>query len=506
MNEDYDGFFSAIVRALGDEAVNLSPETRLRYGENTMPRGTRDVLGVVFPRSTDDVLAVVRAANQHRVPIYPMSAGNNVGLGSRSPVQDGQVVIDLGWHMSRIIEVNEDLGYAVIEPGVSFQMLHDELVRLGDRLMISATSGPPLGSVLGNALDKGAGYGPHFDHFGSLCGLEVVLGNGEVLRTGEGSLRDEKRVNWHVSKYSFGPIMDGLFAQSNFGIVTRAAVWLLPRPPAIESFHFVFPADEDLGAIVELIRPLKLSNFVPTLFRVCNDVYAIGTETSNPEYAESGGKRSLSVAARRQLQSDYGLGAWQVSGALYGASTAALAPSIERLKAHFAQRTTARYISHAEARDIAPLSIAIDSMSGRPTAAELGLLKWRPGGGNTWLSAGTPMSGERAVELDRLGRGIYEELGLDYTIMHVAGARFARSLHVLVFNRGDPDENRRADECYLRLAREFASRGVGVGRAPIDYHRDHMDMLAPSFSSATRAIKAALDPNGIIAPGRYGID
>ena len=199
MNEDYDGFFSAIVRELGDEAVNLSPETRLRYGENTMPRGTRDVLGVVFPRSTDDVLAVVRAANRHRVPIYPMSAGNNVGLGSRSPVQDGQVVVDLGWHMSHIIEVNEDLGYAVIEPGVSFQMLHDELVRLGDRLMISATSGPPLGSVLGNALDKGAGYGPHFDHFGSLCGLEVVLGNGEVLRTGEGSLRDEKRANWHVS-------------------------------------------------------------------------------------------------------------------------------------------------------------------------------------------------------------------------------------------------------------------------------------------------------------------
>ena len=78
---------------------------------------------------------------------------------------------------------------------------------------------------------------------------------------------------------------------------------------------------------------MKLSNFVPTLFRVCNDVYAIGTETSNPEYAQSGGKRSLSVGARRQLQRDYGLGAWQVSGALYGASVAALAPSIERLKA-----------------------------------------------------------------------------------------------------------------------------------------------------------------------------
>jgi 4-cresol dehydrogenase (hydroxylating) len=505
MEQDREDFFLEIARELGNEAVNLSPEARARYGENTTVRGMREVLGVVFPKSTAEVLAIVKAANRHRVPIYPISAGNNIGLGSRSPVQDGQVVIDLGWHMSRIIEVNEELGYAVVEPGVSFQKLHDELVRLGDRLMVSVTSGPPLGSVLGNALDKGAGYGPHFDHFGTLCGLEVVLGNGEILRTGEGSVRDEKRANWHVSKYSFGPILDGLFAQSNFGIVTRAAVWLLPRPPAIESFHFVFPADEDLGTIIDLVRPLKMSGFVPTLFRVCNDVYAFGTEATNPEYASTGGKQCLSVEARKALQREHGLGAWQVSGAFYGASAAALAPMIERVKSHFGQVKTARFISHAEAKNIAPLSIAIDSMSGRPTGAELGLLKWRPGGGNIWFSAGTPMSGKQALALDHLGRAIYQDLGLDYTILHVAGARFARSLHVLVFNRTDSDENNRADECYRRLAREFASRGIGVGRAPIDYHEEHMNMLIPSFKAAANAIKVALDPNGIIAPGRYGI-
>jgi 4-cresol dehydrogenase (hydroxylating) len=76
---------------------------------------------------------------------------------------------------------------------------------------------------------------------------------------------------------------------------------------------------------------------------------------------------------------------------------------------------------------------------------------------------------------------------------------------VLVFNRADPDENGRADRCYRRLAREFANRGIGVGRSPIDYQADHMDMLVSSFKTTTQAIKAALDPNGIIAPGRYGI-
>jgi 4-cresol dehydrogenase (hydroxylating) len=505
MTDSHERFFADITHELGGAAIDVSVEARQRYGENTTTRGTRDVLGVVFPKDTAEVVAVVAVANRHRVPLYPISAGNNIGLGSRAPVRDGQVVLDLGWHMSKIIDVNEELGYAIVEPGVTFQQLHDELVRRGDKLMISATSGPPMGSVLGNAIDKGAGYGPHFDHFGALCGMEVVLGNGEVLRTGEGSVRPENAINWHVSKYSFGPVLDGLFAQSNFGIVTRAAMWLLPRPPTIESFHFVFESDDDLGSVLDLIRPLKMSNYVPTLFRVCNDLYAVGTEESSPEYTQTGGRVALSATAHSALRAKHGLGAWQMSGAFYGPSRASLLPMIERVKAHFGRIKGARFVPHDEALGVAPLKIAIDSMSGRPGSAELGLLNWRPGGGNTWFTPGVPMSGPLALELDRRGRAIYAAHGLDYTIMHVAGARFARSLHVLVFNRNDENENHRADECYRSLAREYANRGIGVGRAPIDYHQEHIDMLMPSFKAVCTSIKTALDPNGILAPGRYGI-
>src|SRR5215472_19290912 len=97
----------------------------------------------------------------------------------------------------------------------------------GNKLMLDVTSGPPQGGMIGNALDKGAGYTPYFDHFGFSCGMD-----------------------------SFGPILDGLFTQSNFGIVTRMGVWLLPRPPAVQSFHFVFPDDDDLEEIIELARPM----------------------------------------------------------------------------------------------------------------------------------------------------------------------------------------------------------------------------------------------------------
>jgi 4-cresol dehydrogenase (hydroxylating) flavoprotein subunit len=506
MTTTFDTFFSAIVAAIGADVVNRSEETLRRYSENTMPGGDRRPAGVVYPASTADVQKIIRSANAHCVPLYPISTGNNIGLGSRSASRAGQVVVDLGYRMNRILEIDERLGFAVVEPGVSYQAMYDELVRRGNKLMLDVTSGPPQGGMLGNALDKGAGYTPYFDHFGFSCGMEVVLGNGEVMRTGDGSLNHDRLVNWHTSKYSFGPILDGLFTQSNFGIVTRMGVWLLPRPPAVQSFHFVFPDEDDLEEIIELARPMKLSNFVPSLFRVANDLYLCGSEGESPEYRVSSGKKSISDAGRRALQQKHGLGAWTLSGAFYGPSAAAIEPQIARVRDHFMKSGKARYIAHEDAARIPPLQVAINAFSGIPSLGELGLLKWRPGGGNIWFLPGTPMDGKIANEFQRLCRKIYEDHGLDYTVMNVCGARFARGLHVITFNREDPDERARADACYRTMSEEVAKRGVFVGRAPLDYHDMHFAQTMPGFQQACTAIKKALDPNDVIAPGRYGIN
>ena len=487
---NFESFFAEMLGELGSDGINRSSETIQRYGENTMPGGDRPPAGVVYPDTTAQVQSVVRAANRHRVPLYPISTGNNIGLGSRSASVAGQVVVDLGRRMNRVVEIDEKLAFAVVEPGVSYQMLYDELVRRGNRLMLDVTSGPPQGGMIGNALDKGAGYSPYFDHFGFSCGLEIVLGNGEVLRTGDGSLDAPTLVNWRTSKYSFGPILDGLFAQSNYGIVTRMGVWLLPRPPAIRSFHFAFPEDDDLDPIIELCRPLKLSNFVPTLFRVANDLYLCGSEGQSPEYAASNGKRAISDEGRRRLRERHGVGAWTVSGAFYGASAAALEPQLQRVRDLFGQSAKARYISHDEAGSIPPLQVAINAFSGIPSLGELGLLQWRPGGGNIWFLPGTPMDGRIANEFQRLCRKTYEEFGLDYTVMNVCGARFARGLHVITFNREDADERSRADACYRKMSEQVRARGVFVGRAPVDYHDFHMQQAMPAFRNACADIKS----------------
>src|SRR5262245_36027447 len=106
---DFQGFFRAIEEKLGGDALNRSEETLVRYSENTMPGGNRMPSAVVYPRTTEQVQTVVRLANEFKVPLYPVSTGNNIGLGSRSANDANQVVIDLGRYMNRILEVNERL-------------------------------------------------------------------------------------------------------------------------------------------------------------------------------------------------------------------------------------------------------------------------------------------------------------------------------------------------------------------------------------------------------------
>ncbi len=498
-----DKFVADVSSRLGQDAVNVSPDTLARYGENTSPGADVPPAAVLFPASSADVQTIVQSANAHNVPVYPISMGQNIGHGSRAPMAPDQVVIDLGRRMNRILEVNEELGYCVIEPGVSFQAMYDELRRRNSHLMISTTGGPPQGSLVGNALERGGGSGPYADHFGSLCGLEVVLGNGDLLRCGDGNLDSTSPLNWHLSKNGYGPGLDGLFAQSNYGIVTRASVWLGLRPPATETFIATFPDDGDLHRLIDLARGLKLSNFVPSRIRIINDLYLISAEEPDPEFRPGG--PALSEAGRKALQKKYGLGSWTVAGAFYGASRQALQPQLERVQSYFATMGKGRFIPADEVKQMSPLQRVLHGFAGVPSEDELRMLRWRPGGGLVWFLPSLPMIGSVVDEMHRITRATCERYGFEYLVTYSCGPRSHRGTHPIIFNRQDPDESRRADACYRDLTVEFAKRGMSVGRSPAQYQSLHQKQRVPTFQATCNAIKKALDPNGIIAPGRYGI-
>src|ERR1044071_2812224 len=107
--------------------------------------------------------------------------------------------------MNRVLEVNEELAYAVVEPGVRFFDLYDHLRAGGHKVWSSA---PDLGwgSVIGNALDHGIRYTVDGDRAARRCGLEVVLPDGSLLRTGVGAMSGNRA--WHAYPRGFGPTAD----------------------------------------------------------------------------------------------------------------------------------------------------------------------------------------------------------------------------------------------------------------------------------------------------------
>ncbi len=94
------------------------------------------------------------------------------------------------------------------------------------------------------------------EHFAAQCGMEVVLANGDLMRTGMGALPNSK--TWQQYKYGFGPYIDGIFSQSNFGVVTKMGVWLMPEPEAYLAGTVTVPKHDDLVPLVDIVARLKI--------------------------------------------------------------------------------------------------------------------------------------------------------------------------------------------------------------------------------------------------------
>ena len=99
--------------------------------------------------------------------------------------------------MNKIIEVNEEYAYAIVEPGVSFFDLYKYIQGHKIKLWMSC---PALGwgSIVGNCLDRGFGYTPTGEHSQQQCGMEVVLPDGTLVRTGMGALKSQS--TWPLYK------------------------------------------------------------------------------------------------------------------------------------------------------------------------------------------------------------------------------------------------------------------------------------------------------------------
>lgn len=464
---------------------------------------------VLYPGTPEDVQAIVAIANEFGLPLSPISTGQNNGYGGKSPRLKGAAVVDMGRRMNRILEVNEKFGYALVEPGVTYFDLANHLKATNSILMIDT---PDLGwgSIVGNTLERGVGYTPYGDHFMWQTGLEVVLPTGRIMRTGMGAVPGSN--TWQLFPYGFGPYPDGLFTQSNLGIVTKMGIGLMQRPPASMTYMITFDREEDLGAVMDIMLPLRINMFpIQNVPVVRNIILDAGVVSKRTEWQDDPGP--LTAESIEKMKAALNLGYWNFYGTLYGPEEM-IQMAWGIIQQAFGQIPGAKFFTHRDRtedngdRGAHVLQDRHKINNGIPSLDEMKLMDWLPNGAHCAFSPISAVDGADAMRQSAMVKARSDEYGKDYAAQFCIGLREMHHICLFLYDKSKQSDRKEALDLMRVLINEAAAEGYGEYRT----HNALMDDVMATFNwgdgallSFHEAIKDALDPNSIMAPGKSGI-
>ena len=501
----------SLAAAVDADALITSPDALEAFRDPFGDAGSGDHLAsaVVEPSCLDQVRDIVRIATEHSLTLWPFSQGRNNAYGGCAPRTSGTVLVSLR-RMNRILDVDERRATALVEPGVRFSDMYAYLRDRGHRLWSSA---PDLGwgSIVGNALEHGIGYTVHGEHASRICGLEVVLADGDVLRTGLGAMSASP--GWQVHPRGFGPTADGLFKQSNFGIVTKMGIWLMPEPESYLSGVIQVPRREDLAPLIDAVRPLFIHGIIQNHAGIGHPAFVAGVMDGAPSRREIyDGPGPVPEEAVLALTRSLGIGRWNMRFALYGTDPivrhrfAMVRDAVSHIEG--VQVTGEQYAGHEVHTAAQDQNSQVQA--GIPGMGLMRALDWYsgPGGGHYDFSLVAPLQGHHVQRIHAMLDRMMAGTGLDWDPAMIVGPRFLINIAQIYFPPGNEEITARAYRLYPQLIRE----GGALGYAPYRTHLDVMDVAAEQFDFGDHALlrfnerlKDALDPAGILAPGKQGI-
>jgi 4-cresol dehydrogenase (hydroxylating) len=337
-------------------------------------------------------------------------------------------------------------------------------------------------------------------------------------------------------KWGIGPYLDGLFAQGNFAIVTQATIALARRPQRTEAFLFGIDdagVEKAIPAVQQVLRSLE---GVTGSIKLINARGVLATTVPYPRH-RVGDKGILPPEAVAQLAHDNGIMAWTGFGSLYGEANVVkaarrvirkiLKPIVRRLV--FVSPGTVmrlnRWLARIPgvrqgrmARRVRTLDASLKLIAGIPSEVALPLAYWksttsiprdgaldpaRDGCGLIWYPPLVPMKPARVRRFLEMTAGICASYGIEPLITLTSMSdRCFDSTVPLLFDRRDSDQAARAQSCY----RELFESGRREGFLPYRMSVHAMDSITrpnTPFWDMVATIKSAIDPTGIIAPGRY---
>lgn len=517
---------------LGSDRVLPADDARRHYEDDTSGQG-RVLSAALLLKDRAEVAAVVEIARRHKIPLYPISTGKNWGYGGASPVRDGCVLLDLSG-MNRIVEMDQELGLVTLEPGVTQGQLREYLDRHAPGFMVPTTGAGPNCSVVGNALERGYGITPHADHFGAVTALEAMLPDGRLYRSALAELGAETVDR--IFKWGLGPYLDGLFAQGNLGIVTQLTIALAPRPERVEAFFFGIKDEAKLGdAVLAVQGILRTLGSTAGAINLMNARRVLSMTVPYPtELVGSDGVVPQDVIRRLGRRNQ--VRPWMGVGALYGNAELVkaarrvvrqhLRPMADRLvfmtheRSAFLNRMVGSVPGMQGSRPaklLRAVNQALEVMVGRPSEVALSLAYWRTGkplpegalnpahdgSGLIWYSPLVPMKPSAVSTHVAMVHEICVAHGIEplITLTSLTDRCFDSTIPLL-FDRGDAGQTARAAACFDALFEAGRSHGLVPYRLGIQAMNCVTSMPSP-FWDLVGTIKSAIDPDGIIAPGRY---
>jgi FAD/FMN-containing dehydrogenase len=436
---------------------------------------------VVRPKSVEEVQLALRFANQRKIPVVPHSGG--LSGGEATPTRQGAILLDLR-RMNKIVEVNTDARYMIVEPGVTsaqaWKYMQDNYPKYRPGIPDGA---PPSATIVGDHLDRGfhflsTKYGPAAD---AVIGLEVVLPTGEVVRTGAGALPTSK---WFY-RWMFGPDLTGLFlgSQGTLGVVTKMAVKIFPMPRfrGVMAFgatrweYLVEPCLEVLKTeSIDLAQggnyhlattrraryrwpPIPKPKFLPNVWMN----FELGADSKD----ELQSIKNRIAEILREHQSKFGedeLFEWKLD---------------------------ARSIV---ARLTKPNRISVP-YAGHKGGGLLFITWYMP-----WQDSGKFCeAAERLMESYKVSPVVW--------LAAVDHGRQALVMPIVLFDPKLPEEYKTVEELDREMTEQFLSMGGIPYRPNLKVHAPMAMAKSVGYYDLLRKIKRAIDPNGIMHPGRLGL-
>lgn len=449
---------------------------------------------VLHPRDVADLQRIVSACAKAQQTLYPYSSGKNWGLGSRLPVEKGAVLLDLH-RLNKIIKVDREYGYAIIQAGVTQKQLSDYLLENNIPWKFPVTGSASGTSVVGNMLDRGATL--FFCRRNLLLGVEAVLADGTLVKTGQ----------WHFHRSEdtpifyapgVGPDLSQLLCQSNMAVVSAVAVKLLPRSRG--TILYMECDEAQMPAAVDALKQMQLDGLL--------DEGVLVTNKNDPRTTE---RKAFSYT-----------GAWAIFASFSGIAEVLKAKKNEiqdRVKVYctspvFIATDGDEPLAHPYLATVRDMYNGIPSNYSLETLAqmygvdlqderEIDTNKKIPGMAVALMAV--PFKGKDMIAVVQVIREVCEQSGVQafYNFASLDEHSF-EGFFRHYFDQTDQDAVRIAHAWNARVHEELAQKlDIYPYRINIKQMAAFTKAEDDTFWQTVRKIKRALDPHQIISRGRY---